>query len=264
MLKRLLLLFVLFLLVVLVVVDRVGAIVAAQVLASKVKTDEHLADRPDVTIGGFPFLTQAIEGKYSDVKVTVHDLSLNRLDVSTFAVQLHGAHIPLRRRCTGRPPGAGRPGRRSGDGHLRRDGRLSEVETSQVSPAAGGQLKVTGSLTIAGHRLTASGTGYRDGRAQCHRRTRPSGLRRDRLARRAPVAGAADQLLAAADRAALPDRAGVGEGHAGRHRGDRHRDEPGPRQHLTPHAWPIGGAIAPRMAHRVVPIAPRNGPCVVP
>ena len=46
-----------------------------------------------MSIAAFPFLTQAIEGKYSDVKVTVHDLNLNGLDVSTFKVQLHGAHI---------------------------------------------------------------------------------------------------------------------------------------------------------------------------
>ena len=160
MLKRLLILLVVFLVVVLVVVDRVGALVAAQVLASKVKTDENLAQRPDVTIGGFPFLTQAIEGKYSDVKVTVHDLTLNRLEVSTFAVQLHGAHIGLKQALHGnvhRVP-VDRADGQATVTYAAMDAYLKPKHLT-VSPAPGGQLKVTGSVTIAGQELTASGTG---------------------------------------------------------------------------------------------------------
>jgi hypothetical protein len=158
--KRLLFLLVLFLVVVLVVLDRVGAVVASQVLASKIKTDEHLAQRPDVSIGGFPFLTQAIEGKYSDVKVTVHDLSLNRLDVSTFKVQLHGAHIKLGAALHGnvhRVP-VDRADGQATITYAAMDAYLKPKHL-RVSPGANGQLKVTGSVTIAGHELTASGTG---------------------------------------------------------------------------------------------------------
>jgi hypothetical protein len=79
-----------------VVADRVGAHVAAHVLAGKLQSDEHLASRPDTSIGGFPFLTQAVHGKYSDVKVTAHDVTTtDGVHIETLTVHLHGVHVPL-------------------------------------------------------------------------------------------------------------------------------------------------------------------------
>jgi hypothetical protein len=155
-----LILLVLFLAVVLVAVDRVGAIVAGQVLASKLKTDEHLAHRPDVTVGGIPFLTQAIRGSYSDVKVTANNVTLNRIDVTTIAVQLHGAHIPWRAALHGnvhqvpvdRADGQVTISYAAMDAYLR-------SRHLTVSEGSGGQLKVTGSVTIAGHTFSAGGIG---------------------------------------------------------------------------------------------------------
>jgi len=80
---------------VLVAVDRLGAIVAAHVLAGQVKTDEHLPHRPSTSIGGFPFLTQAIGGKYKDVTVEATDLPVDGVSVTSLTVHLHGVHIPL-------------------------------------------------------------------------------------------------------------------------------------------------------------------------
>lgn len=160
MIKRLLVLVAIFLVVVLVVVDRVGAIVAAQVLSSKLKTDEHLASRPDVTIGGIPFLTQAIDGKYSDVKVTAHDLTINRLAVETFAVQLHGAHIPLKAAVRGNVHEVPVDNAK-GQATITYGAMDSYLHSRHltVSEGPGDALKVTGSLDIAGHRFSASGTG---------------------------------------------------------------------------------------------------------
>jgi hypothetical protein len=93
--RRLVVGFLVVLVLLVVAADRVGAVVAAHVLASKIQTDEHLATRPDVTVGGFPFLTQVVKGRYSDVRVTSHDLDLKGVTVTTLAVQLHGAHISL-------------------------------------------------------------------------------------------------------------------------------------------------------------------------
>jgi hypothetical protein len=158
--KRLLILLGIFLIVVIVAVDRVGAIVAGQVLASKLKTDEHLAHRPDVTVGGFPFLTQALRGSYSDVKVTAHDVDVNDINVTTFAVQLHGAHIGLKAAVHGNVHQV--PVDRA-DGQL----TISYADVNdylhsrhlKVSQGSGGQVKVTGSLRIAGHTIEASGLG---------------------------------------------------------------------------------------------------------
>jgi hypothetical protein len=159
-LRRLLILLALFLVVVLIAADRVGAIVAAQVLASKIKTDEGLAHRPDVTVGGFPFLTQAIRGKYSDVKVTASDVTLNGVDVTTIAVQLHGAHIGWRAALHGNVHTVPVD---TADGQVTIsypavDAYLQSRHLT-VSQGSDGQVKVTASVRIAGHTVKASGIG---------------------------------------------------------------------------------------------------------
>jgi hypothetical protein len=55
-----------------VVVDRVAVHFAEQEAASKVKTSENLASTPDVSIKGFPFLTQVASGELDDVELGVN------------------------------------------------------------------------------------------------------------------------------------------------------------------------------------------------
>lgn len=95
MLRRLLIGFLLLIVIIIVVADRVTASVAAHVLADKLQSDEHLPSKPSTSIGGIPFLTQAFNGKYSDVSVTAHDFVTDGVTVSTMTVHLHGVHIPL-------------------------------------------------------------------------------------------------------------------------------------------------------------------------
>lgn len=54
--------------------DRVAAHVAANKIAAVVQSDAHLADRPHVTVKGFPFLTQVVKGRYGHIDVTASDL----------------------------------------------------------------------------------------------------------------------------------------------------------------------------------------------
>ncbi|MBK3578223.1 DUF2993 domain-containing protein [Streptomyces sp. MBT65] len=54
-----------------VVVDRVAVHFAENEAASKVKTDENLATTPDVSIKGFPFLTQVASGELDDVELGI-------------------------------------------------------------------------------------------------------------------------------------------------------------------------------------------------
>ncbi|MFD4558526.1 DUF2993 domain-containing protein [Streptomyces sp. NPDC058469] len=56
-----------------VIVDRVAVHFAEQEAASKVKTSENLASTPDVSIKGFPFLTQVASGELDDVELGVAD-----------------------------------------------------------------------------------------------------------------------------------------------------------------------------------------------
>lgn len=54
-----------------VVVDRVAVYFAEDEAASKVKTTENLASTPDVSIKGFPFLTQVASGELDDVELNI-------------------------------------------------------------------------------------------------------------------------------------------------------------------------------------------------
>ena len=96
MLRRLLIAMLLVLVAAVVAVDRVGAHVAAHVLAGKLQSDEHLPKRPSVSIGGIPFLTQAFGGDYHNVSVTAHDFKTSDgVTITTLKANLRGAHIPL-------------------------------------------------------------------------------------------------------------------------------------------------------------------------
>ncbi|MQA86815.1 MAG: DUF2993 domain-containing protein [Streptosporangiales bacterium] len=79
----------------LVVVDRVTQAAAQREVAQQVAQTYDLPDEPDVRIRGFPFLTQALGGRYREIdmitqKITVEDFRLERLDV-----QLNDVDAPL-------------------------------------------------------------------------------------------------------------------------------------------------------------------------
>jgi len=56
-----------------VIADRVAVGFAEDEAADRIRTTEGLASTPDVSIEGFPFLTQALGGKLDDVKIGIKD-----------------------------------------------------------------------------------------------------------------------------------------------------------------------------------------------
>jgi hypothetical protein len=56
-----------------VLADRLAVNFAEDEAASKLKTTENLAATPDVSIKGFPFLTQVVGGELDDVEVGIQD-----------------------------------------------------------------------------------------------------------------------------------------------------------------------------------------------
>jgi hypothetical protein len=78
-----------------VVADRVGVRVAEKKVAQQVQQQGGLAGPPDVTIAGFPFLTQAIAGTYSDVRISLTAADLDQPAGTSAQVSLHGVHLPL-------------------------------------------------------------------------------------------------------------------------------------------------------------------------
>jgi len=92
---RLVVAVVLILAVVLVVADRVGAVVAAHAMAGRIETDAGLTSRPSVSIGGVPFLTQAVRGTYSDIRVSATDVPVSGVNLTSLKAHLHGVHVSL-------------------------------------------------------------------------------------------------------------------------------------------------------------------------
>jgi hypothetical protein len=102
MLRRLMIAGLEFIVVLVIAIDRVGAHVAAHVLAGKLESDEHLSSRPAVSINGIPFLTQAFGGDYHDVDVTAHNIVVpGDIPVTTLKAHLHDAHIPFSKVISG-------------------------------------------------------------------------------------------------------------------------------------------------------------------
>lgn len=79
----------------LVVGDRVGVVAAQNEIGRKVAEEYGLAQQPSVKIGGFPFLTQAFDGKYEDVEVRADEWSDQGMSVRDLRVKLTGVSAPL-------------------------------------------------------------------------------------------------------------------------------------------------------------------------
>jgi hypothetical protein len=86
------------------VADRIAAHAAADRIATAVQSDAKLADRPRVSVKGFPFLTQALKGRYDRIEVTATDL-FKRGDPqggATFRLEFAGVHIPASEAISGK------------------------------------------------------------------------------------------------------------------------------------------------------------------
>jgi hypothetical protein len=81
--------------VLLVVADRVGVVLAERALANQIRTEMDLDQTPDVSIRGIPFLTQALGGRYQEVRVGLPDVDSGALQNIGVDARLFGVHAPL-------------------------------------------------------------------------------------------------------------------------------------------------------------------------
>ena len=79
----------------LVVADRVGVVVAQNRLASQIQQQLDLDRKPDVSIRGIPFLTQAISGTYKDIRVQLPDVDAGDVQDVAIDARLQGTHVSL-------------------------------------------------------------------------------------------------------------------------------------------------------------------------
>ena len=149
------------LLVLLAVADRAGAALAARAVADELQRSSALTSRPEVTVAGVPFLTQALRGRYERIDVTAADVPAgtvggDELTLRSADVVLRGARVPLSDALSGQVTDVpvdrvdavvvlpwAELARRAGDREV------------TLSPD-GDRVRVRGEVRVLGQRLTAS------------------------------------------------------------------------------------------------------------
>lgn len=92
---RKLLVLLLVLLALAVVADRVTVRIAERAVSEQVQTGAELSTRPQVRMRGFPFLTQAADGRYGRIDVTAEDLDQGGVHLERLVAALHDVRVPL-------------------------------------------------------------------------------------------------------------------------------------------------------------------------
>ena len=77
------------------VADRVAVGVAEDRVAEALAEQPELSGPPDVSIEGWPFLTQALGGEYEDVRIRLSAADLGQPEGTSADVRLRGVRVPL-------------------------------------------------------------------------------------------------------------------------------------------------------------------------
>jgi hypothetical protein len=159
----------------LIAADRIGAYVAERMAADKLQSSQHLDSRPDVSIAGFPFLTQLAAGDFDKITVTATDLPvgnnprqllvsrlkvvLHRLTVSRSFSRVHADTADATATITYAELGhtLGLPVTYAGDGRIRAGKSVTVAgRTLSASVSARPEL-VNGALSFAAARVNGAG-----------------------------------------------------------------------------------------------------------
>jgi hypothetical protein len=78
--------------------DRITAALAESAVAKRIDQQSPFVDsnsKAHVSIHGFPFLTQALAGRYDDIQVTGNGLTIDEVNNVSLDAHMHGVHVPL-------------------------------------------------------------------------------------------------------------------------------------------------------------------------
>jgi hypothetical protein len=139
------------LLILLFALDRIGLVVAENLLADRVRQSQNLSGKPSVSIGGFPFLTQLVGGDFDNVTVDADGVQRNGLHITSLHVDLGSVR-----------PNSGYSSARvatlNGTAFL----NFSDLSTTvagqtgnQITFSPGSDGKLAASLTLAGQQVSA-------------------------------------------------------------------------------------------------------------
>ncbi|TAM91473.1 MAG: DUF2993 domain-containing protein [Jatrophihabitans sp.] len=131
---------------VLVAADRICLVVAERMAADTLQHSQQLPRRPDVSIDGFPFLTQLAAERFGEIEVRLDDLVVGSGDrtvtLARVHLTLHDVHVfDTFHRATSRSGTATA---------LITYAELSRVVGVPLSYAGSGRIVAQGSVTVAG------------------------------------------------------------------------------------------------------------------
>lgn len=147
-----------------VLLDRVAVGVAEDQVAARLADQGALAGRPEVDVRGFPFLTQAVGGRYEEVRIVLTAEQLAQPAGTRADVTLRGVHLPLSAVLAGEVSEL--PVERiDGIATLSYDLLSRELGGDTTLAREGEGLRITRTVELLGHTLplTASGTVAVDG-----------------------------------------------------------------------------------------------------
>jgi hypothetical protein len=84
-----------------VAADRIGVRIAQDQIGQQIQAQNYLLRQPDVTIHGFPFLTQALGGEYERIDVVIGDWTQEDIKLSDVRIEMRGLNAPLSDITTG-------------------------------------------------------------------------------------------------------------------------------------------------------------------
>jgi hypothetical protein len=132
------------------VADRGGQLAAERVVAGKMKNTLDTPARPDVDLGGFPFLSELVRGKFRHVVIDLTDADGGKVQIARVHADMHGV-------------------RRHGDGvsidSIKGDGLITYAALTEAAKpmtvefGGSGLVRITTEVTVLGRELTASASG---------------------------------------------------------------------------------------------------------
>lgn len=136
--------------------DRLSLALTQRAVAAQLQSSGSLSSRPSVSVRGFPFLTQALSGRYDDVELSASEVTAGGGRLSRLEASLRGVHVPLSDALSGSVSTV--PVDR-----LRATVLMSYADiTAQLRDrrlsvsASGSFLRVTGSVSALGRTVSAS------------------------------------------------------------------------------------------------------------